>query len=104
MTEDTEDTDRTLSLRAAAAGREKLTEATAIYAGIKHELQGDHFWRYHRCICPSLQEFIEALSFINYLEHGTLITFGDAQRLLSDESGVPVRTRVTHPSFVRYQI
>lgn len=95
MTEDKENTDCSLSLQAAAAGREKLKDATAIYAEIKHELQGDRFWRYHRCISPSLQEYVEALSFMQYLEHGTLITFEDAQRSLSDtESGVPVRIRV----------
>ena len=90
MTEDTADTDRALSMRAVSAAREKLAEVTAIYANIKHELQGDRFWRYHRCISPSIQEFVEALSFIHYLEHGTLVTFDDAQRTLSDGRGVPV--------------
>lgn len=90
MTEDAGDTDRALAMRAASAGREKLAEVTAIYADIKHELQGDHFWRYHKCISPGIQEFIEALSFMYYLEHGTLLTFGDAQRTLSDRHGVPV--------------
>jgi hypothetical protein len=90
MTEDTNDTDRALSLRAASAGREKLAEITAIYAEIKHELMGDRFWRYHRCISPSIQEFIEALSFIHYLEHGILVTLEDVQHILSDQHGVPV--------------
>jgi predicted translin family RNA/ssDNA-binding protein len=90
MTEDTKVTDRALSLRAAAAGREKLAEITAIYADIGNELQGDRFWRYHKCISPSIQEFIEALSFMHYLEHGTLVTVGDVQRTLSDRHGVPV--------------
>jgi len=90
MTEDTEDNDHTLSRRAASAGREKLAEVAVIYAEIKHELQGDQFWRYHRCISPSIQEFIEALSFMHYLEHGTLVTFEEVQHILSDEHGVPV--------------
>jgi len=92
MTEDTEGTDHSLSQRAASAGREKLAEVTAIYADLKHDLQGDRFWRYHRCISPSIQEFTEALSFMHYLEHGTLVTFGDVQRTLSDVHGVPYFT------------
>ena len=94
MTEDTEDTDHALSQRAASAGREKLAEVTLIYSDIKHELQGDRFWRYHRCISPSIQEFIEALSFMHYLEYGTLVTFGDVQRTLSDGHGVPVSMHI----------
>jgi len=90
MTEDIEDTDHALSLRAASAGREKLAEVTAIYADIRYELQGDRFWRYHRCISPGIQEFIEALSFMHYLEHGTLVTFAGVQHSLSDQHGVPV--------------
>jgi hypothetical protein len=98
MTEDTEDTDRALSIRAASAGHEKLSEVTAIYADIKHLLQADRFWRYHRCISPSLQEFIEALSFMHYLEHGNLVTFGDVQRTLSDHNGVPVSMTFLGPA------
>lgn len=92
MTEPTDESDRELSLRAAAAGREKLAEITAIYAGIRHEIEGDRFWRYHKCFSPSVQEFIEALSFMHYLEHGTLVTFDEVQRVLSDKKGDPVRS------------
>lgn len=90
MTEESQDTDRALALRAASAGREKVTEVTNIYVDIRHELEGDRFWRYHRCISPGLQEFIEALSFMHYLEYGTLVTFGEVQCILSDGRGVPV--------------
>lgn len=31
---------------------------------------------------PGLQEFLEALSFTNYLEHGTLITYNQVLKLL----------------------
>lgn len=90
MTENTTDTDRALSLRAASAGRAKLAEVTSIYASIRPELQGDRFWRYYRCVSPGIQEFIEAVSFMHYLEYGTLITHAEVQHVLSDESNVPV--------------
>lgn len=96
MTEDTEDTDRSQSQRAATAGRDKLAEVTDIYAGIKHEIAGDRFWRYYKCFSPGMQEFIEALSFLHYLEHGNLITYDEVQRTLSDDHGVPVRMSVTY--------
>ena len=91
MTENSEQSYRTLSQRAAAVGREKLPEIKSIYVTIASELEGDKFWRYHKCISPGIQEFIEALSFLHYLDNGSLITFKETQRILSDEQGVPVR-------------
>ena len=91
MTEDPEQSYLTLSHRAAAAGREKLPEIMSIYVAMSSELEGDNFWRYHKCISPGIQEFIEALSFLHYLENGGLVTFKETQRTLSDEQGVPVR-------------
>lgn len=90
MTEDTADTYRQLSLRAAATARPKIKEVTDIYASITHELEGNQFWRYYRCVSPGIQEFIEAFSFLHYLEHGTLVTHSEVQHVLSDNSGVPV--------------
>ena len=55
------------------------------------EVEGERFWRYQRNISPGLQEYIEALSFAHYLETGKLITFGEVQSSISDESGAPVR-------------
>ncbi|KAG6832248.1 hypothetical protein H0H92_004213 [Tricholoma furcatifolium] len=74
---------------AAAQGRAKLKEAQNIYASIKHELEGDRFWRYERQVSPGLQEYIEALSFAHYLEHKSLITFDEVQKTLCDADGVP---------------
>ncbi|KAG5733059.1 Translin-associated protein X [Termitomyces sp. T112] len=74
---------------AAAKGREKLREVQDLYASLKHELQGDRFWRYQRQVSPGLQEYIEALSFAHYLEHRSLITFDQVQQTLSDSDGVP---------------
>ena len=41
---------------------------------------------------PGLEEYIEALSFLHYLEHRTLIPLAEVQAGLSDtETGEPVR-------------
>lgn len=78
-------------LRAAARAREKLREIQLMFAAIRGELQGDRFWRYQRQVSPGLQEYIEALSFTHYLETGTLVSFEEVQKTLSDEHGVAVR-------------
>lgn len=88
--EDSSD-DHTLALRAASSGREKLSEANAIFAVMRPELVGDRFWRYHRQVSPGLQEYIEALSFAHYLEHGSLISYQQVQDALGDADG-PVRS------------
>ncbi|KAJ7139786.1 Translin [Mycena epipterygia] len=84
--EDSSD-DRALALRAAASGREKLSEAHAIFATMRPELVGDRFWRYHRQVSPGLQEYIEALSFAHYVEHGSLIGYQQVQDVLCDHDG-----------------
>ncbi|KAH7914509.1 Translin [Hygrophoropsis aurantiaca] len=88
MTEQGHDA-RDQSKNAGQCGRGKLREVQAVYAQMSHELGGDKFWRYHRAVSPGLQEYIEALSFAHYLEHGTLITYDQVQATLSDTSGVP---------------
>lgn len=60
-----------------------------MFANMKPELTGDRFWRYQTQVSPGLQEYIEALSFAHYLEHGSLITFDQVQRTLCDADGVP---------------
>ena len=77
--------------RAAKCGYEKLREVQAIFATLSVELQGDKFWRYQQQVSPGLQEYIEALSFANFLENGSLITFDQVQATLSDPDGIPVR-------------
>jgi predicted translin family RNA/ssDNA-binding protein len=95
MTEDEpqsqDKTDRARAQRAVARGREKLVEVQRLLSSIREEVTGDRFWRYQRNVSPGLQEYIEALSFIHYLDTGKLISFDDVQRTLSDEGGVPVR-------------
>lgn len=40
---------------------------------------------------PGLEEYIEGLSFMWYLQHGGLVSLDDVQKALSDENGEPVR-------------
>ncbi|KAG1755019.1 Translin [Suillus paluster] len=76
------------SLRIVRRGREKLREVQALYAQIRNEVQAERFWHYHKAISPGLQEYIEALSFAHYLEHGTLVSYEEVQLSLSDENGI----------------
>ena len=89
--EDSPDSDRDPALRAAKRGYENLRQVQSIYAGMKEELQEDRFWRYQQNVSPGLQEYIEALSFAHYLEHGTLVTFDQVQRTLCGDDNDLVR-------------
>jgi len=73
--------------RAAECGYEKLGEVQNIYAKLKPELEGEKYWRYQRQVSPGVQEYVEALSFAHYLEHGSLITFDAVQQTLMDPQG-----------------
>jgi predicted translin family RNA/ssDNA-binding protein len=50
----------------------------------------EEYWRHQRALSPGIQEYIEALSFSYYLEHGKLVDFDEVQRSLSSPNGVPV--------------
>ncbi|KAF9535511.1 Translin, partial [Crepidotus variabilis] len=73
--------------RAAHHGYEKLREIQGLYAKMQPELQQERFWRHQRQVSPGVQEYIEALSFAHYLDHGTLITLDEVQRTLMDSQG-----------------
>ncbi|KAF5312706.1 hypothetical protein D9619_003374 [Psilocybe cf. subviscida] len=83
-----EQDDKALYKRAAKQGFEKLREVQRIYAGLKHELVGDNFWRHQRQVSPGLQEYIEALSLAHYLDNGNLITFDEVENTLRGDDGV----------------
>ncbi|KIM48372.1 hypothetical protein M413DRAFT_418938 [Hebeloma cylindrosporum] len=85
--------DLTAGKKASQQAYPKLREIQDLYAKLQPELQGDRFWRYQRQVSPGLQEYIEALSFAHYLEHGSLITFEEVQRTLMDSQGVEVCLR-----------
>ncbi|KAI9511802.1 Translin [Russula earlei] len=84
------DDDRALSLRAATEARNKLAEVHAMLRRTAHELVGPDFWRYAHCISSGLQEYIEALSFVHYVEYGGLVSYERAQANLCDDTGHPL--------------
>lgn len=91
--------DVTAGKKASQQAYTKLREIQDLYAKLRPELQGDRFWRYQRQVSPGLQEYIEALSFAHYLEHGSLITFEEVQRTLMDSEGVEVcLIKIVRPS------
>ncbi|KAJ3811831.1 Translin [Lentinula aff. lateritia] len=73
---------------ASKIGLKKLTEVQKLYADMRDELAGDEYWRYERQVSPGLQEYIEALSFAHFLEHGGLITYEQAQATLCGTDGI----------------
>jgi len=78
----------TAGKRASQQAYTKFREIQDLYAKLQPELQGDRFWRYQRQVSPGLQEYIEALGFAHYLDHGSLITFEEVQRTLMDPQGI----------------
>jgi len=87
---ETSNDDRILSLRAANEAKKKLADPRAMLRGIARELVGPNFWRYAHQISSGLQEYIEALSFAHYVEHGGLVSYEQVQANLCDDSSQPV--------------
>jgi len=85
-----DDDDRALSLRAATEAKKKLAEPRAMMRCIAHELAGPHFWRYANNVSSGLQEYIEALSFVHYVECGRLVSYERVQANLCDDTGQPL--------------
>jgi len=83
--EQTKDTDEANANFAEA--RQKLAEVQAIFRARKADLAEWRCWQYQSAISPGVQEYIEALSFLHYLEHGSLISYDDVQRTFCDEDG-----------------
>jgi len=84
---DTSNDDRVLSLRAATEAKKKLAEIHTVLRSTARELVGARCWRYVQNISGGLQEYIEALSFVYYVEHGRLVTYEQVQAILCDDAG-----------------
>jgi predicted translin family RNA/ssDNA-binding protein len=54
---------------------------------IARELVGPSFWRYAHNLSGGLQEYIEALSFVHYIEHDRLVSYERVQATLCDDTG-----------------
>ncbi|WWC91103.1 uncharacterized protein L201_006044 [Kwoniella dendrophila CBS 6074] len=64
-------------------------ELNTIGSGTSEEAK-QGFWRWNRQVSPGLEEYIEALSFLYYLENKSLIPLKVVQKSLSDEDGDPL--------------
>ncbi|KGB75778.1 hypothetical protein CNBG_1616 [Cryptococcus deuterogattii R265] len=80
----------------------KEREIAAVFKNIRQELSDARggggggntwesgFWKWRKSITPGLEEYIEGLSFMWYLQHGGLVSLDDVQKALSDENGEPL--------------
>ncbi|CAD6588067.1 MAG: hypothetical protein TREMPRED_004929 [Tremellales sp. Tagirdzhanova-0007] len=86
-----------------AEARGKEREIWDNFVKVREVLQNGEpqiFWRWNRQISPGLEEYIEALSFLHYLEKQSLITLTEIQSTLSDsETGKQLIT-VTPEDYV----
>ena len=85
----TSDSDRT-KLLAEADG--KICEICTLLRSIALELKDEDPYLHHRAYLPGVQEFIEALSYLEYIRNGTLISLDDAQCYLVSPFTLPTKT------------
>jgi predicted translin family RNA/ssDNA-binding protein len=52
------------------------------------ELQGQPYYQYHRAFSPGIQEYIESVSFLHFLQTGELITLQQIERDILDAHSV----------------
>jgi len=53
---------------------DKKNEIVALFEAISHELEDANYYKYLRSISPAIQEYIEAIAFMEYVYNGKLIT------------------------------
>ncbi|CAG8751423.1 16862_t:CDS:2, partial [Racocetra persica] len=65
---------------------EKKAEIIQLFKEISLDLEGVNYYRYHKNISPSIQEYIEAISFLEYLQNDRLITKDQVENDFMDET------------------
>ncbi|ODO06076.1 hypothetical protein L198_01305 [Cryptococcus wingfieldii CBS 7118] len=79
-------------------GKGKEREIALLFGQIRDKLREANkrkdgwewgFWKWRKSVTPGLEEYIEGLSFMWYLEHGSLVSLEDVQKAVSDENGQP---------------
>eukprot|EP00026_Physarum_polycephalum_P014945 Phypoly_transcript_15516.p1 GENE.Phypoly_transcript_15516~~Phypoly_transcript_15516.p1 ORF type:complete len:283 (+),score=36.69 Phypoly_transcript_15516:60-851(+) len=66
------------------------TDLTKIYENfhkIIRELEGQEYWRYQRAFSPGTQEFVEAVTFLQFLKDGSLLTANHILSMISPSNG-----------------
>lgn len=69
----------------ARENQTRFNDIHSLFTSIIPDLTGIHSWHYQRQISPSIQEFIEAVSFDHYLRTQTLITHEEVAARLPPE-------------------
>ncbi|KAI8995896.1 Translin [Gaertneriomyces semiglobifer] len=77
-------------VRILKEAHEKRAQVVDLFREVARELRGPDEHKYRRAVQPGFEEFIEACSFLNYLEKGTLITKPELEALLADEENRPI--------------
>ncbi|TPX45629.1 hypothetical protein SeMB42_g01688 [Synchytrium endobioticum] len=70
-----------------AEARQKQIEIIGMIKCIAPELQGSNFFRHKFAVQPGLEEYIEAVSFLVYLEREQLVTKDEINAELMDDQG-----------------
>ncbi|CAG8709770.1 3931_t:CDS:2, partial [Funneliformis mosseae] len=65
----------------------KKKEILELFQQISCDLEDANYYRYHKNISPAIQEYIEAVSFLEYLEHDRLIPKDNVDSDFKDQSG-----------------
>ncbi|KAJ3284257.1 hypothetical protein HK104_010026, partial [Borealophlyctis nickersoniae] len=76
--------DRERILEDARAEQRKIAK---LFERAAPDLQGNDFYKHHRSIGPGYEEYIEAASFLVYIERGELVTKQELEQNLVDDSG-----------------
>ena len=72
--------------RVIAEAKTKINEVHALIGCIAEELEHDDYWKFARAFSPGMQEFIEAASLMEYLEHERVLTW---EKLQADLANLP---------------
>ncbi|CAG8457777.1 24797_t:CDS:2 [Gigaspora rosea] len=83
---------------------EKKDEISQLFKEISLELQGINYYRYHKNISPSIQEYIEAISFLEYLQNDRLITKEEVENKFKDETDYVLGLADLTGELMRYAI
>jgi len=53
---------------------QQLLQVRELIGQVAKDIEGKGFWKFHRAFSPGIQEYIEAATFLGFLETGTLIS------------------------------
>jgi len=65
-------------------GRSKIAEIKKLLESMNQELQNEDIYRFHRAFSPGVQEFVEAISLLNYLENSYVISYEEVAAMYFD--------------------